>query len=310
VTVTMRVRAVNFPIPDEPTGGLPVCEVKRLPDAFAPQDALNPDRAGALRTSGAALAGCTMPSIQIGAVLASKGYYVLFFEISSLPYHPSKEGNTQYSLLRWKSPLAGIEILINSLVAQGVVDRSKTGLAGLSAGADLVDYAATFSTIFHAGEATTGEVTAPANYFLLDDFRRDLFFSKSMSLPLPNSQGIEKWSDVSATLNAERATMPVLFQPPDSEALAGFWQPSAYVQNRIPTDLYVYPDEGHIKVHPLNRYYVMIRNLQWFDFWLRDIEDPQPEFADQMKRWEKMRKDWDAKQSHQNLKPDFTKSMQ
>ncbi len=56
--------------------------------------------------------------------------------------------------------------------------------------------------------------------------------------------------------------------------------------------MYVYPDEGHVKIHPLNRYYVMTRNLQWFDYWLRGAIDPRPEFADQFRRWAGMRDRW------------------
>ena len=230
-----------------------------------------------------------------GLVLASRGYYVFFFEMSSLPYHPSGKGNTAYTLLRWKSPLASIQILIDQLAKEGLVDKSKTGIAGLSAGADLVDYASVFSDIFHAGEATTGEVPAPPNYLLFDNARVRMFFHNSMSLPFPDASGIGEWSHVSATLNASRTTMPVLFQPPDSEALAGFWQPAAMIRLGMPADLYVYPDEGHIKVHPLNRYYVMLRNLQWFDFWLRRQEDLRRQFAVQFERWECMLTRWKTK---------------
>lgn len=243
-----------------------------------------------------------------GLVLAAEGYYVFFFEMSSLPYHPSSRGDTAYTLLRWKSPLASISKLIDDLATQSLVDKSQTGIAGLSAGADLVDYASAFSNTFHAGEATTGEVPAPPNYLLFENWRVKRFFAESMSIPFPDPAGIEKWSSVSATVNASHATMPMLFQAPDSEALLGFWQPAAMIRAGVPADLYVYPDEGHIKVHPMNRYYVMTRNLQWFDFWLHSVEDPRPEFADQFKRWEQMRADWEKRKSLQTQSPSSSKA--
>lgn len=61
-----------------------------------------------------------------------------------------------------------------------------------------------------------------------------------------------------------------------------------------PVGTYVHPDEGHIKIHPLNRYYVMTRNLQWFSFWLQGVRDPSLEFFDQFERWEKLRDDWNG----------------
>ena len=47
----------------------------------------------------------------------------------------------------------------------------------------------------------------------------------------------------------------------------------------------------------LDRYYVMTRNLQWFDFWLKGVTDSSIEFGDQFKRWEKMRDDWKARRA-------------
>lgn len=232
-----------------------------------------------------------------GMVMAMKGYAVLFFEPSSKEYGFSLQGNAAYSELRFKSPLENLRLVIADLAKKGWVDPDRAGIAGLSAGADIVSYAAGFTKTFSIGAATTSEVYAPANYFLLDDEQIDSLFTKRYNLPYPDVDGIRAWQRVSTSLNAPHSNMPLLFQPGDAEAWITISQHIAWKHAGLPVDTYVYPDEGHIKVHPLNRLYVMTRNLQWFDFWLRGVEDPRPEFTDQFKRWEKMRADWNAKQA-------------
>lgn len=230
-----------------------------------------------------------------GLVMAMKGYAVLFFEPSSRHYPPSKKGNATFSNLRFESPIESIGLVVSDLAQKGWIDPHKAGIAGLSAGADIVDYAAAFSKLFAIGAATTGEVYAPSNYFILDDEQVKQLLTQRYGLPYPDVAGIAAWEKISSSLNASHSSMPLLFQPGDAEAWHTIPQHIAWQHAGLPVETYVYPDEGHLKIHPLNRYYVMTRNLQWFDFWLRGVEDPRPEFAEQFKRWEKMQAAWQAK---------------
>ena len=232
-----------------------------------------------------------------GMVMAMRGFAVLFFEPSTKHFPASQTGNNAFSELRFQSPLENLRLVIADLVHRGWVDPARTGLAGLSAGADIVNYAAGFSTVFAVGAATTGEVYSPANYFLFDEDQVVGFFSKRYTLPYPDIAGLPAWQRVSSSLNAASSRMPLLFQPGDGEAWMTVTQHIAWQHAELPVETYVYPDEGHVKTHPLNRSYVMTRNLQWFDFWLRGVEDSRPEFADQFRRWEKMRADWLARKS-------------
>lgn len=224
-----------------------------------------------------------------GMVMALKGFITLFYEPSSKHFPPSSDGNAAFSSLRFKSPIENLRLLIADLDQKGWVDPQKTGIAGLSAGADIVNYAAGFSNVFSVGSPTTGEAYSPTNYFIFDSEQVEGLFTKRYALPYPDKRGMPAWQKVSASLNASQSDMPLLFQPGDAEAWITVPQHIAWKHAGLPVATYVYPDEGHIKVHPLNRYFVMTRNLQWFDFWLRNIIDTRPEFADQFKRWETMR---------------------
>jgi hypothetical protein len=53
--------------------------------------------------------------------------------------------------------------------------------------------------------------------------------------------------------------------------------------------MYVYPGEFHTKDQPIHRLAVYERNLDWFDFWLRGVEDPDASKAAQYARWRRMR---------------------
>jgi hypothetical protein len=54
--------------------------------------------------------------------------------------------------------------------------------------------------------------------------------------------------------------------------------------------MFIYPDERHEKNQPKHRYSIYVRNVDWFNFWLRDKEDPDPAKAEQYKRWHELRK--------------------
>jgi dipeptidyl aminopeptidase/acylaminoacyl peptidase len=224
-----------------------------------------------------------------GLVMAMRGYAVLFFEPSARHYPASERGDVAFSNLRFQSPMESLGLLIDDLDQKGWIDRTRTGLAGLSAGADLVDYAAGFSKLFSVGAAASGEVYAPANYFLFDEDQLTQLLTQRYGLGFPDTSSMAAWQRVSTSLNASHSTMPLLFQSADAEAWFTLGHQIAWQHAGLPAEMYVYPDEGHLKIHPVNRWFVMTRNLQWFDFWLRDVEDEAPQFAEQFRRWRAMR---------------------
>jgi hypothetical protein len=81
----------------------------------------------------------------------------------------------------------------------------------------------------------------------------------------------------------------LLLQSSDTEALLSIESFKALRRHNVPIDWYVYPDEGHLKFQPVNKYFVYQRNLDWMRFWLKGEEDPEPSKADQYARWRAMR---------------------
>ena len=56
-----------------------------------------------------------------------------------------------------------------------------------------------------------------------------------------------------------------------------------------PVELYVYPNELHVRNQPRHRFEIYERNLDWFAFWLKDEERSGVKKSEQYVRW-KMRK--------------------
>jgi dipeptidyl aminopeptidase/acylaminoacyl peptidase len=99
-----------------------------------------------------------------------------------------------------------------------------------------------------------------------------------------------RWRKVSPALNADRIRTPVLFQMPELEARR---VPELYARlsrGGTPTELYAFPDEGHIKVQPRHRLAAYERNLDWFRYWLEGYRDPDQRKDAQYRRWDELRR--------------------
>src|SRR3546814_16358870 len=100
------------------------------------------------------------------------------------------------------------------------------------------------------------------------------------------------WSHISLVRQPQNAKFPILFQVADNEYLATLASYTALQQAKIPSDLFVFPNEEHVKWQPTNRLAVYRRNLAWFDFWLKDQSPPYTLGSLEVARWAKMKKAW------------------
>ena len=95
----------------------------------------------------------------------------------------------------------------------------------------------------------------------------------------------EQWRLLSPALNVDRIRAPLLFQLAEQESRYAIEFFARLSNSATPTELYVFPDEPHIKVQPRHRLAVYRRNVDWFRFWLQDYEDPDAAKAEQYRRW-------------------------
>ena len=192
------------------------------------------------------------------------------------------------SIAEGYSPLASIRRGVDMLVREGIADSKRVGVLGWSYGAFLAEFALTQSDIFRVASVGNGGDYNPGTYWIVGNrFRRERD-ERVMGGP-PFGRSYPNWLQFSPALNAHRARAPVLMEFSLTEAFNGLEMSSALRRRNVPVEFVVYPDEGHILTGPRQRLSSMIRNREWFNFWLQNRETDDPERREQYHRWREMR---------------------
>jgi dipeptidyl aminopeptidase/acylaminoacyl peptidase len=174
--------------------------------------------------------------------------------------------------------LAALTSGIDQAVGLGVADRTRVGVTGLSDGAETAVFALIHCRCI-AAAAISGGVHDPLSFYLTSDEGR-----ASMRETGRGDAGA-LWPQLSLSLNADRVSAPILAQVADREALFMLQAQRTFADQGRPFDLYIFPDEYHVKWRPRHRAVIYRRGLQWFAFWLQDEEDDDPSDAEQYARW-------------------------
>ncbi len=233
-------------------------------------------------------------------VFTANGFAVLNFDVGRA--RTSKPGDFETASLMWASPLNGMEVAITKLAEMGVIDRSRVAITGYSHGSEMVAYGISHSEAFRAAiESGPGSWDPIEFYLISDDWRTTL--SRQYDLGFPDEYAAN-WQKISAALNARRILAPLLINAADSEYLFGMQSLTTLRELKKPVEMFIYPDELHEKNQPKHRYEIYERNVDWFNFWLRDKEDPDPAKVEQYKRWRELRKL--QQQNPTNPQPDST----
>ncbi|WP_225011182.1 Atxe2 family lasso peptide isopeptidase [Novosphingobium percolationis] len=182
-----------------------------------------------------------------------------------------------------RSVLSSIEAGVNLLIDRGIVDGQRVGITGLSDGASTVQFAALNSSMFKAGvmssccwERSQAAVLGPT----IGRMYRDAGW------PSITDKGTDFWPKISFAQNPGRVAFPILMQVSDDEYLAALEGYTALREAGRPVDLFVFPDEHHIKWQPSHRLAVYRRAIAWFDFWLKDIGPDSSILPEDTKRWQ------------------------
>lgn len=181
--------------------------------------------------------------------------------------------------------VSAIEKAVESLISRGLVDRSRVGITGLSDGSTTVQFAALHSSLFSAASISSCCWEASGTPLLGPAVARIYAYS---GWPPSSRDDDAFWGQISWVRNATKLRLPVLVQTPDSEFRAALETYAALKDAKVPIDLYVFPDETHIKWQPAHRLAVYRRNLAWFDFWLNGRTPPDQPGSAEAARWQDM----------------------
>ncbi|WP_176590665.1 Atxe2 family lasso peptide isopeptidase [Sphingobium sp. EM0848] len=199
-----------------------------------------------------------------------------------------------------RSTLSSIEVALNELVRRGIVDRKSIGITGLSDGSSTVQFAALHSDLFAAGAVSAccwdpiqDIVFGPATTAMLH----------RIGWPKLIDDNPDFWSQVSLARNPRKVRFPLLFSSSDDELLSALQSYTALRQARMPVDMFVFPDEYHIKWQPSHRLAVYERSLDWFNFWLKHELPEEGRRQAEARNWEVLR------DGHEKLREDQLSAM-
>lgn len=182
---------------------------------------------------------------------------------------------------------ASIEAGLDLLIDREIVDPKRIGITGLSDGASTVVFALLNSDRF-AAAATSTCCHEPSS----SEFLSGSVVSQEMErLGYPTMFESENrfWDAVSFRRSGSRVHTPLLMQLADREALLALEGFTALKESGRAVELYVFPDEYHVKWQPAHRQAIYDRSVDWFRFWLNNEVDPVSTKSAQYERWRVLR---------------------
>jgi dipeptidyl aminopeptidase/acylaminoacyl peptidase len=229
--------------------------------------------------------------------LARRGIAVLSFERPTLygqAVHAKDELEfrkiNHADFMDRRSVLSSMEDAIRQSIATGAVDEKHMGISGFSDGTANTQFALINSQLFSVaslGACCEEQIVQPleggpgyerylrdAGYPAFDNF---------------SPEAMKFWSAMSLRLNADRLSTPILAQIGDSEYTMGLDVEAAWRERGNPFELYVFPNDTHVKWQPAHRFAMYDRVSDWFTFWLMGKIDCDPAKAAQNARWAKMK---------------------
>jgi dipeptidyl aminopeptidase/acylaminoacyl peptidase len=192
------------------------------------------------------------------------------------------------AVARYDQGRTAVESVVKLLSAKGRIDRNRVGMGGLSYGSEVTLWTLTHSDVVTV--ASVSGVSVTPTLHVLNSLRRAFRSQFRQEWQLGSlAETPKRWREISPAYQLDRIKVPVLFQLPEQEYRMTL-EYSLPLVHRHQADMYVFPDETHIKFQPQHKLAVYERNVDWFRFWLQGYEDRDPLNAEQYRIWRGMRK--------------------
>ena len=220
--------------------------------------------------------------------LAGKGFFVLQADESF------KKEDLHLSGTPKEVPtiMAIYDDAIDLLDRRGLIDRDHIGIIGFSRTYWYVTYTLTHSKHHFAAAAVADGVDySYFQYMALPNGDEALAdgFDRVNGAP-PFGEGLLKWLKVSPAFLMDKIETPLRIQTLYPISLLSDWHWfSGLTRLGKPVEMIYIPDGAHILEKPWHRMISQQGNVDWFCFWLKGEEDPDPAKAEQYKRWHNLR---------------------
>jgi dipeptidyl aminopeptidase/acylaminoacyl peptidase len=186
----------------------------------------------------------------------------------------------------------GYESAIDFLDGKGLIDRARVGLQGHSATAWQVVYAVAHPHSEFRYAAVVSTARGDLGYFnyLASSYGRPWSIEGNGGPPL--GEAFETFQRNALPFNLEHVTTPIMNQEPDGLRYVPFMWEIYEVLKLLgkPVEFIIFPQGTHNLVKPWERLTSQQAAVDWFCFWLKGEEDPDPARAEQYARWRELRK--------------------
>jgi len=212
------------------------------------------------------------------------------------------QDDSKYISTEMEAPraMAAYEGAIDYLEARGLIDRDRVGIVGFSRTFFTVGYALTHSKYrFSAATLVDG---IDGGYFQYVAFSSSAIGwseeVEGMNGGPPWGEDLTTWITDAPGFNLEKLNTPLrLIALGPASILSGWEWFSGLMRLQKPVDFIYLPDAPHLIVKPWERIVAQQGLVDWFRFWLKGEEDPDPAKAEQYTRWRELRKLQEQNQS-------------
>jgi dipeptidyl aminopeptidase/acylaminoacyl peptidase len=186
----------------------------------------------------------------------------------------------------------GYEAAIDQLSEEGLVDPARVGLIGFSRSGyyaleGLTKNPERFAAATIADSDFLGYMQRLLGVDIGDTGKKEgiaIYGSQ------PFGDGLKTWLKEAPAFNLDKIVAPVRIEVHGRESLLFNWEVYAGLRLQDKSvDLILLPDATHIVTKPLERLASEQGDVDWFRFWLKGEEDPDPAKADQYSRWHALR---------------------
>jgi len=210
-------------------------------------------------------------------MLAAKGFVVL--QVRGIPVSGGPDEGPSF--------MAMIEGAIEDLGQKGLIDRDRVGISGFSRTVYEVGYILTHSKYkFSAANLVDGITGGYMDYLAWGDDSE-----AALNGGPPFGDRLELWLKNSPGFNLDKVNPPVRLVALGAASVLEMWEWFAglRLQNK-PVDFIAIPDGTHLLQKPWDRRIAMQGIVDWYCFWLKGEEDPNPAKSEQYARWRELRK--------------------
>jgi dipeptidyl aminopeptidase/acylaminoacyl peptidase len=186
-----------------------------------------------------------------------------------------------------RSVLEAVEDPVRVAISRGIADPARIGITGLSDGSSTVQFALLHSKLFSAFASSSccWDTSMPIR---VGPGAAKLFYYMGYPRMTDDSETARAfWREIAITPNARNIRAPILVQVADDEYWGALQSFTALRELDRPIDMFVFPDEHHVKWQPAHRLATYTRAIDWFDYWLNGVKAPGRD--EEIARWEAMR---------------------